>query len=72
MMDGFFGYNQVFIHHEDKKKIAFTTPWGMFMYAKMPFCLINIGATFQRVMVITSFGKHDKFVVIYLHDVIIF
>jgi hypothetical protein len=32
---------------EDREKIAFTTPWGTFMYAKMPFGLMNEGATFQ-------------------------
>ena len=37
MMDGFFGYNQVKVLPEDQEKIAFTTPWGTFMYAKIPF-----------------------------------
>ena len=46
MMDGFFGYNQVAVLPEDQKKTAFTTPWGTFMYARMPFGLINAGATF--------------------------
>ena len=47
MMDGFSGYNQVAILPEDQKKTAFTTPWGTFMYARMPFGLINAGATFR-------------------------
>ena len=46
MMDGFSGYNQVVVLPEDQKKTAFTTPWGTFMYARMPFGLINAGATF--------------------------
>lgn len=46
MMDGFFGYNQVVVHPKDQKKTTFTTPLGMFMYARMPFGLINTGATF--------------------------
>jgi len=48
MMDGFFSYNQVVVHPEDQKKIDFTTPWGTFMYAHMPFGMINAGATFRR------------------------
>ena len=36
-MDGFFGYNKVKMFPEDQEKTAFTTPWGTFMYAKMPF-----------------------------------
>ena len=47
MVDGFSGYNH---HLDDKEKIAFTTPWGTFMYDKMPFGLMNVGETFQRAM----------------------
>ena len=46
MIDGFSGYNKIYVLPEDREKIAFTTPWGMFMYAKMSFSLMNIGATF--------------------------
>jgi hypothetical protein len=46
MMDGFSGYIQVAMHLEDKDKITFTTPWGTFMNDKIPFGLINAGATF--------------------------
>ena len=47
MLDGFSGYNQIKVLPEDQEKTAFTTPWGTFMYAKMPFGLMNAGATFQ-------------------------
>ena len=40
------------------------------MYAKIPFGLMNVGATFQRAMDIVFVG--DKFVVIYLDDITIF
>jgi hypothetical protein len=46
MLDGFLGYNQIMVHPDDREKTAFTTPWGTFMYAKMPFGLMNIGSTF--------------------------
>lgn len=72
MMDGFFGYNQVNLHIKDQNKITFTTPWGTFMYAKMPFGFINDRDTFQRVMHIAFVGEWDKFVVIYLDDIIVF
>ena len=45
-LDGFSGYNQVVVYPDDQEKTAFTTPWGTFMYAKMPFGLMNVGATF--------------------------
>ena len=57
---------------EDKKKTAFTTPWGTFMYEKMPFGLMHAGATFQRAMDIAFIGEKDKFMVIYLDDITIF
>lgn len=70
MLDGFFGYNQVDVDKEDQKKTMFTTPWGKFMYARMPFGLVNVGDKFQRSMDIAFVG--DKFVVIYLDDIIVF
>ena len=57
---------------EDREKTAFTTPWGTFMYAKMPFGLMNAGATFQWAMDIAFIGENDKFVVIYLDDITVF
>ena len=57
---------------EDKEKTSFTTPWGTFMYAKIPFGLMNAGETFQRSMDITFIGEKDKFLVIYLDDITVF
>jgi hypothetical protein len=71
MLDGYSGYNQISVV-EDKKKTTFTTPWGTFMYEKMPFGLMNARATFQRVMDIAFIGEKDRFVVIYLDDIIVF
>ena len=45
-LDGFSGYNQVAVHPDDQEKTAFTTAWGTFIYAKMPFGLMNAGAIF--------------------------
>ena len=66
MLDGLPGYNQVLVHPDDQEKTTFTTPWGTFMYSKMPFGLMNVGATFQRVMEIAFYKEKDKFVVICL------
>ena len=42
------------------------------MYAKIPFGLMNAGATFQRAMDITFSEEKDKYVVIYLDDITVF
>jgi hypothetical protein len=57
---------------EDREKTAFTTPWGTFMYAKMPFGLMNAGEKFQRAMDIAFIKEKYQFVVIYLDDIIVF
>jgi hypothetical protein len=44
------GYNQIKLKKEDKEKIAFITPYGVFCYQVMPFGLKNAGATYQRMM----------------------
>ena len=72
LLDGYFGNNQIAVCEDDKEKTTFTTPWGTFMYDKMPFGLMNVGATFQRAMDIVIFGGKDRFMVIYLDDITIF
>jgi hypothetical protein len=72
MIDGFFGYNQIYVLHEDRENSSFTTPWGTFMHAKILFGLMNAVETFQRAMDIAFIGERDKFVVIYLDDITVF
>jgi hypothetical protein len=72
MIDGFLGYNQISVHEDDREKTMFTTPWGTFMYDKMPFGLMNARENFQRAMDIAFISERDKFVVIYLADLTIF
>jgi hypothetical protein len=46
LLEGFSGYNQILVHPYYQEKTMFTTPWGTFMYVKIPFGLMNDGATF--------------------------
>ena len=71
-LDGFSGYNQVLVHPDDQLKTIFRTKWGTYAYQKMPFGLINAGATFQRAMDITFKGLVNKSVVIYLDDITVY
>ena len=72
LLDGFSGYNQVLVVEEDMLKMTFKTKWGTFAYRRMPFGLINVGATFQRAMDIAFRGLIGRSVVVYLDDVTIF
>jgi hypothetical protein len=72
MIDGFFGYNQISVLPEARENTDFTTPLGTFMYAKMPFGLMNAGATFQRAMDISFIGERDELLFIYLDDITVF
>eukprot|EP00253_Pinus_taeda_P004642 PITA_04642 len=71
-LDGFSGYNQVLVHPDDRLKTTFRTKWGTYAYQKMPFGLINAGATFQREMDIAFKGLINKTVVVYLDDITVF
>ena len=56
----------------DQLKTTFHTLWGTYAYRKMPFGLINVGATFQRAMDIDFQGLINQSVVVYSDDVTIF
>ena len=60
------------VYPTDQHKMTFTTPWGTFMYVKMPFGLMNAGATFQRAMDIAFSEDIGFFIVIYLDDVTVY
>eukprot|EP00253_Pinus_taeda_P013463 PITA_13463 len=72
LLDGYSGYNQILVHEDDRDKTTFTTPWGTFHYAKMPFGLKNAGATFQRAMDMAFANEKDVFLVVYLDDLTVF
>lgn len=46
-LDGYSGYNQVLVNYEDRMKTTFMMKWGTYVNKRMPFGLINAGATFQ-------------------------
>jgi hypothetical protein len=72
LIDGFSGYNQLLMPPPDHLKTSFHTPWGTYAYRKMPFGLINVGATFYREMEIVFHGLINQSVVVYLDDITIF
>jgi hypothetical protein len=61
-----------FLSNLSKLTYEKATLWGTFMYEKIPFGLMNAGATFQRVMDIAFVGEKDNFFLIYLDDITVF
>lgn len=72
MLDRFLGYNQVEVLEKYQHNTIFTTPWGTFAYRRMPFGLINTGATFQRAFDLSLQDFLGKIIVVYLDDLTIF
>src|SRR4051794_21760220 len=66
------GYHQIRVHKEDILKTAFVTRYGSYEYTVMSFGLTNAPATFSRLMNYTFMEYLDKFVVVYLHDILIY
>jgi len=71
-LDGFSGYNQVFIRKGDQLKTTFTTEWGTFAFNRMPFGLCNAPGTFQRLMmdIFKDFLRH--FLEVFIDDFAVF
>jgi hypothetical protein len=71
-LNGFSEDNQILVHPNDRIEKTFRTKWGTYIYHKIPFGLINVGATFQREMDVSFRGLINKSVVVYLDDITIF
>src|ERR1041385_8573444 len=66
------GYHQIRVRDEDIPKIAFITRYGSYEYTVMSFGLTNSPATFSRLMNYIFMEYLDKFVVVYLDDILVY
>ncbi|GBG66383.1 hypothetical protein CBR_g60035 [Chara braunii] len=66
------GYHQLEIRQEDRYKTAFKTRYGHFEWLVMRFGLTNAPATFQAAMTTEFRHMLDRFVLIYLDDILVY
>lgn len=73
MLDGYSGYNQIFIANEDVSKTVFRCLWalGTYKWIVMPLCLKKTGATYQGVMNSIFHDYIKTFVQVYIGDIVI-
>ena len=66
------GYHQLKIRNTDIPKIAFTTRYGLYEYTVMSFGLTNATAYFMYMMNKVFMEYLDKFVVVFIDDILVF
>jgi hypothetical protein len=71
-LDGYSGYNQITVDPGDQEKTAFTCPFGVFAYRRMPFGLCNAPATFQRCMLAIFSDMMEDTMEVFMDDFSVF
>ncbi|WVZ64169.1 hypothetical protein U9M48_013732 [Paspalum notatum var. saurae] len=71
-IDDLSGYHQLKIRPSDIHKTAFTTKYGLYEYTLMSFGLTNAPAYFMQLMNSMFMDYLDKFVVVFIDDILIY
>ena len=66
------GYWQIPVRERDIQKTAFKTRWGLYEYLVMPFGVTNALAQFMNMMKDLLGEYLDRFVLVFLDDVLIY
>ena len=66
------GYHQMKIRESDIPKTAFVTRYGQFEFTVVSFGLTNAPAYFMNMMNKVFMDDLDKFVVVFIHDILVY
>ena len=66
------GYHQIRVREVDIPKTAFITRYGSYEYIVISFGLTNAPTTFSRLMNYIFMEYLDKFIVVYLDDILVY
>ena len=67
-LDGTGAYHVVPVRKKDREKTAFSTPWGLFQYKRMPFGLANAPSCYSRLVQKVLEGIPPEIATVYLDD----
>ncbi|GBG78711.1 hypothetical protein CBR_g27936 [Chara braunii] len=67
-----YGYHQIEVDPADQHKTAFKTRDGLYEFTVMPLSLTNAPTTFQSLMDKVFCNQINRFVIVYLDDILIF
>jgi hypothetical protein len=67
-LDGYSGYHQIPIHHDDQSKITFTCPYGSYAYRRMLLGLCTAPTSFQSCKMSIFFDMIEEIMEVFMDD----